>query len=256
MEEIRLARRQLFAIGGRLFVAATAATSLSELVFPGDAQAIDWLALFKRMVSGGHGTVRRLVGSAYADERPLKVGQRVPSGAKLRSTHNSQLVLSLSDNSALRLSGETMLVLRLDNKGRGILNLISGAVLAVIPTDHRYLVLGATATVGVKGTVFFRELFPPNMTYGTDMAGKRVEVPPDARDYFCTCHGDVDYLYPKTRGVAFEDRSTYHSAYFLNLAMPEMRERSLSAINHTDPEIRRLVGFQEGRKHDLSWLRS
>ena len=136
-----------------------------------------------------------------------------------------------------------------------MINVALGSLLAVIPTGNRYLVTGPTATIGIKGTVFFRQVFQPNETHGQDMAGRRIPLPKKIQDVFCLCHGAAEYLEPQSLKTVLDDEAKHHSAYFLGKETPLRPSRAVP-INHSDAEIVRLIKAQEGRKHTTGWLQN
>lgn len=253
MAEPQLRRRQLFAIGGRLIAASAMGAGLNSIVFPGDAQAVDWRNLFQSGAVGGFGKVKELQGTAFINRKPAAVGSLAESGDQVLCTKGSTVILSLSDQSVLRISGESIFTMRLDAKKGGILQMALGSLLAVIPTGNRYLLMGPTATIGVKGTVFYRQAFGPGDTHGMMGDGRQMRLPPRTKEFFCTCNGTVDYL-KKDLSQGFEDTGHHHSPYFLSVEDPLNPYRPKRWINHTDGDIRKLIDRQEGPKHDASWL--
>lgn len=250
-----LTRRELLSHSLRGAFVLGSALSASQFLFPGSAQAIDWKSLWSRRPTGGHATVKELEGVALGAYGPLKLGDRIESGTHIQCTQGARMVLHTSDNTVMQLSGETQLDLQLDGRGRGVMRLLLGAVLTVVPTNHRYLVEGPTATIGIKGTVFYRQFFAPGDQEAYNMGGKRVEVPQNARDYVCTCNGQIEYLQPRTLYGVLSEAATHHNAYFLDEQNPLQLGLARNAINHNNDQIRHLIGQQAEPRHDADWLK-
>lgn len=242
-------RRSLLRAGARTTLAATLAAS----ALPPEAYAIDWGSLFGERMPDISGIVKELTGAAFADDEPLQVGSRVPSGARVRVDSGGRAAIALEDGSIFTVFGGTSLELLLNKMSEGILNLLAGAVLLVVNSGGRYLVAGSTASFGIKGTVVYRQTFSPEEHMGQTMDGL-VRIPAGYTDYFCTCHGQTEFLLSgRTTPYAHTD-AQYHEAYYVNPAYPT-RRLAAPMMNHTDGEIRHLVSLQEGKKHDISWLR-
>lgn len=244
----RYSRRTILRAGAGVSLAA-----LGAGVLPPNAEAVDWQGLFTKPMPDESGKVRELVGEATADERALHEKDRVRSGAKVSVSHGGRCVISLEDGSIFTLFGGSTLELLLSKMREGVLNLLAGAVLLVVNTGGRYLVAGSTAGFGIKGTVVYRQMFTPEQHTGRSMEGL-VQIPPGFSDYFCTCHGHTEFLLAGRNTPFAEVNAQYHDAYYLNPANPTDRLPG-NMINHTDEEIRHLVSLQEGKKHDISWLR-
>jgi hypothetical protein len=243
-------RRALLRTGAQATLAATFAAGL----MPGAAHAIDWRKLFAdRMPSDAFGTVRELVGQGTANDAPLAVGGRVPSGALVRVEQGGRAAIALEDDSIFTVYGGSSLELLLNRMSQGVLNLLGGAVLAVVNTGGAFLVAGSTATFGIKGTVVYRQSFGPGHQTGRATDGL-VQIPTGYSDYFCTCNGETEFML-SGRGTPYRtNKATYHTAYFLNPADPT-RPLPAPMLNHQDAEIRHIVGMQENTKHDISWLK-
>jgi len=242
-------RRALLRAGAGVSLAA----ALGSSVLPATAEAIDWGSLFGQRMPDVSGKVRELEGEAHANDRPLRVGDAVPSGATVRVSAGGRAVISLEDGSIFTVFGGSSLQLLLNKMSEGVLNLLAGALLLVVNMGGRYLVAGSTSSFGIKGTVVYRQSFGPQQRTGQTMEGL-VQIPPGFSDYFCTCHGETDFLLSGRSTPFAETQAQYHDAYYLNPANPLQRLKA-PMMNHTDEEIRRLVSLQEGAPHDISWLR-
>jgi hypothetical protein len=242
-------RRALLRAGAGLSLAA----ALGSTVLPPEAQAIDWGSLFGQRMPNVSGKVRELAGDAQANDRSLHVGDAVPSGATVRVSAGGRAVISLEDGSIFTVFGGSSLQLLLNKMSEGVLNLLAGALLLVVNTGGRYLIAGSTANFGIKGTVVYRQSFGPQERMGQTLDGL-VQIPAGYGDYFCTCHGETDFLLSGRSTPFAETQAQYHDAYYLNPANPLQRIKA-PMMNHTDEEIRHLVSLQEGPPHDISWLR-
>ncbi|MCZ6627967.1 MAG: hypothetical protein O7E56_07025 [SAR324 cluster bacterium] len=247
-----ITRRKLLTMGGKSLLAGAAGAGLGASLLHTPAHAVDWGALLNMMMPDGFGIVKKLVGEAFADERPLQVGSRVPSGAKINVGAKSRMILSMSDRSIFQFSGPASLELLLSMMRQGILNLFFGAFLAVVPRDNHYLVSGPTGFIGIKGTIFYREVYPREEMTVQGMEGPLV-TPPGAKEYFCNCNGEVEYLGEPAQTPVHIDRSDYHHSFYLDPSRPDLRVKA-PMVNHTDEEIKALIRLQTGRKHDASWI--
>lgn len=247
-------RRTLLATGGKALLTATAGAGALGLLAPPPAAAIDWAALLRKgMMAGGYGMVNTLHGQAYAGRRKLSVGSRVESGEQVRVSDQGQLILNMSDHSVFQFTGPASLELILSMMREGIINLLTGALLAVVPESSRFLVGGPTGTVGIKGTVFYREIFsePEPMTMTMDGP---MRAPKGVTEYFCTCHGEVDYHDKNPNDTFYTSKAEHHDAYFINPSMNKQRLIKAPMADHNDDQILHLIGLQEGKKHDATWI--
>ena len=229
------------------------AASVGLGLLPAPAAAFDWLGLFGKSMPDMSGVVKLLEGQAFAEMKPLAVGDRVASGAFVAVARGGRLVISLASGAVFTLYGGSELELFLTTMRRGLLNLLSGALLLAVPRKSNYLLAGSDAAFGIKGTVVFRQVFGPHNRVAKTMEGT-LTVPERASGYFCTCNGSVEYLARGKNDPFFTDRAEYHHSYYIDPARPGMREKA-PMLNHNDEAIRHLIGFQEGLKHDLSWLK-
>lgn len=249
-----LTRRYFLGVGTRLLAVGGPLAMLGGLGWPRPAQAFDWRALQRGNFNGGHGTVKDMSGAATAAGRRLAVGARVASGEEVRVERDSHVILSLSDNTILRIGARTVFTLDVGTQRRGFFRLLVGAVLTVMPHGNRYLVQMPTATVGIKGTVFFHQIYHPDEHTATDEKGAVVRIPANVREYFCLCHGWADFLKGEAAQPFFTDESSYHNSYFIDPARADPMVKA-PQLNHTDTQIGRLIELQDGVKNDADWLR-
>lgn len=253
-------RRYFLAEGTRLMAMGGLGAMLAGLGLPGEAAAQDWLSLLRGRREGGHGIVKKLVGRASATGRALQVGSRVESGEQVRVAGKSWMILSLSDNTILRANGEARFSLEISTRRTGLFRLLVGSLLAVMPRGNRYLVAMPTTTVGIKGTVFFHQIYHPDERLALDPNGKPVSIPPGIGEYFCLCNGQADFMRSEfmqgdeARGF-FSDDSIYHNSYYID---PRRENPLVKApqLNHTDEQILELIDRQDGPKHDSRWIDS
>ncbi|MEE8396603.1 MAG: hypothetical protein V3S29_11150 [bacterium] len=247
-------RRRLLGAAGKTLLAGVGAAGLLALPGARPSLAFDWKKLLGEKMEGGFGVVKQLRGSATAGGRALKEGDRVESGERVDVAAGSSLILNMSDRSVFRFSGPSSLDLLLSMMRRGLLRLLYGGLLAVVPRDNNYLVVGPAGAVGIKGTVFYREVFPRPGMVGKTMDGT-MAVPAGVNDHFCNCFGEVAYLGSDEKSEPFyTDRSTYHHPFFLDPRRENMLVKA-PMINHFDDEIERLIGLQQGKKHRADWLK-
>jgi hypothetical protein len=245
----RYSRRALLRAGA----GASLAAALGSTVLPPNAQAIDWSSLFSQhMPADQSGKVKELTGQASANDSPLHEGDKVANGATVKVSSGGRCVISLEDGSIFTVFGGSTLDLLLSKMGEGILHLAAGAVLLVVNSGGRYLMAGSTSSFGIKGTVVYRQIFSPEQRTGRTMEGL-IQLPTGLSDYFCTCHGETEFLL-SGRGTPYAQvDAKYHDAFYLNPDNP-MERLHAPMLNHSDAEIRHLVDLQEGPKHDISWL--
>jgi len=246
-------RRELFNIGGRMVIGSILLSALPGTPDAQAQEAINWRNLFREMPKGGGGKVKELEGMAFAGKRPLKVGDAVAAGEQLRVTKESRLIVSASDNSIFQIKGEAVVDFHIGTEKSGLLKLVLGQILAVVPTGHRYLIAGPTATIGIKGTVVFRQIFREDEMVARAMKGKSYTRPRNLTDYFCTCNGAVDFLRNNDNSVITSDKAEAHSSEFLDSGNPKLLTEA-PMINHFDKEIDKVIGLQDGPKHDRSFL--
>ena len=247
-----LSRRLLLAQGLRVGTVTSLAALFQALEFPQPAQALDWSNLLGSRQQGGGGSVKDLQGRAFAQNRPLKPGDRVESGLRIRVEKNSHLLLSLDDGSIFRITGTAEVDLELGTGRRGVFRMLVGGLLAVLPSRSQYLVHSPSATIGIKGTVFYQQQFEPEMRMAMGMEGP-VTIPEGLTEYFCLCNGASDYLLPGQPKPFFEDTAQHHNPFFLKSGTANPLVPS-EMINHTDTQISALISQQQGQKHDASWL--
>lgn len=247
-------RRGLFIVGGRIVAGATLSLALDRYALAQPEEGESWRHLFFTMPKGGTGKVKQVMGMAFANKRTLRVGATVHAGERLRVARRGSLVISIQDRTLLWIKEETVLDFSPSPRKTGVLNLVSGSLLAVVPVGNRYLVGGPYATVGIKGTVFYRQVFSGNEHTGVAMEDRRVTLPGKGlRDYFCTCNGSVDYLRKSDQSLIVSDTAQHHNAFFLNPKNPKLLEK-FKMINHFDRDIQAAIDLQDEPKHDSSWL--
>jgi hypothetical protein len=247
-------RRGLIIVGGQVFAGATLGLALERYAQAQSRESVDWRRLFATKPAGGTGKVKQITGIAFADQRSLSVGANVRAGEQLRVAKGGSLAVSIQDGTLLSLKGGTVLDFSPSTRKTGVLDLIAGALLAVMPTTNRYLVGGPTAAIGIKGTVFYREVFPEEEHTARAMEGRTSILPKGLHDYFCTCNGSVDYLRKEDHSLIASDTAEHHNSFFLNPGNPKLLEK-FEMINHFDRDIKAAIELQEGPKHDASFLK-
>ena len=251
--DTHISRRRFLAGGGSALLKGAALAGLGAPLLPATGHGMDWKSLRELMGPAGFGMVNSLIGEASADGRPLSVGSRIDSGARIEVSPAGRLIVNMSDRSVFQFTGPATLDLLLSMMREGVLNLLLGALLAIVPSGNRYLVMGPMGAVGIKGTVFYREVFAQEQTTVHGMEGDLI-TPKGVRGYFCNCNGEVEYLERElNQKPLLTDRSQYHHSYYLT---PAPRDRLIKApmVNHNDGQIKALIALQEGKKHDASWI--
>ena len=251
-EPADISRRRLLKWGGGGL--ALGALGAGTLLDPPDATALDFTSLYRsRSDAGAPAVVAELGGKAFADERPLQIGSKVHHGEQVRVAKTGHLVLTLPDGSAYRLMRGATVELVLQQRRPNAFRLLVGALLSVIPSGRPFTVVGPTATIGVKGTVFFHEVFSDQDRTGFTPEGPQ-QMPPGQYDYVCACYGSLDVRSNSTSGERPISRSTYHTAFAVE---PQRSDFLVTApyFNHSDRQIAQLVAHQQGPKHRTDWLR-
>ncbi|MBI3992339.1 MAG: FecR domain-containing protein [Candidatus Lambdaproteobacteria bacterium] len=248
-----MSRRRMLELGGKgLAVAATAGAGIT--LIPNESLAIDWLSWFRRDTQMEHGgKVQSIEGRAFADQKPMQVGQTIRSGQQVKVSNPGSVVIVLEDNTIFKIYGGAIIELALKRMEESIIRLITGAIQAVVPAGSNFLVAGPAATIGVKGTVIYREVFGEHPAPGKTIEGD-YPIPAGVNDYFCGCFGDVDFLDKHTGEPFHTAHSRYHEAYFLDPGTKNMLVKA-PMLNHFDQGIRELIDLQPGQKHDASWLK-
>jgi len=248
-------RRGLFIVGGRVIAGATLAAALESYAAADSGDTVDWRGLFSSKAEGGTGVVKQITGLAFANRRSLKLGSVVHSGEQIRVATGGTLAVSIQDGTLISMKQDTVLDFAPTAKKTGLLNLVAGALLTIMPTGNRYLVAGPTATIGIKGTVIFREVFAENVNTARAMEGRTAKLPGKGlKDYFCTCNGSVDYLRNTDKSLIVSDHAEHHNSFFLNPENPKLLEK-FEMINHFDRDIKAAIELQDGPKHDSSFLK-
>lgn len=248
-------RRGVFVAGGQIVAGATLGIALERYARAQGGDTVDWKQLFAAKPEGGTGVVKRMTGVAFAGRRTLAVGAQVQSGEQLRVAKGGSLTVSIEDGTLLQMREETVLDFHPSRRKSGLLNLLAGSLLTVMPHGNRYLIGGPVATIGIKGTVVFREVFTENVTSARAMEGRTVRLPGKGlKDYFCTCNGTVDYLRKDSLSLITSDTAQHHNAFFLNPENPKLLEK-FEMVNHFDRDIKAAIDLQDGPKHDASFLK-
>ncbi len=225
----------------------------AALASPGTSFGLDWASLVGSKPQGGHGKVKDLRGRSRAGGRPLGVGDRVESGEQIVVEPRGWMILSLSDNTIMRINANTTVTLEIDANRRGFFRLLAGSLLTVMPTGNRYLVNLPTATVGIKGTVFFQQIYHPGERIAFDENNERVIIPRGISEYFCLCNGMADFMPSDQSTPFFSDISEYHNSYYIDPRLPNPMVEA-PQLNHTDEQILELIDRQDGAKHDTAFL--
>jgi len=248
-------RRGMFVIGGQVFAGATLAAAWERLALAQGQEAVDWKRIFSAKAEGGTGTVKRVTGAAFANQRVLAVGKQVQAGEQLRVAKGASLAVSIQDGTLLQIREDTVLDFAPSRNKTGLLNLVAGGLLAVMPAGNRYLVTGPASVIGIKGTVFYRQVFTEHQTTARAMEGRTATLPGQGlRDYYCTCNGAVDFLRTEDQSLIASDTAQHHNSFFLNPSNPKLLEK-FEMINHFDRDIKAAIDLQDGPKHDASFLK-
>jgi hypothetical protein len=173
-------------------------------------------------------TVVTVVGKAWENrhekiggdvESPLKAGDHLAPGARLRTGMASNLVLKLGDDVAISIKSETIGKLTMNNGEDWGLDLEGGSVLSAVKNpkkrpDH-FSVSSRSFTMGVRGTAF----------YVRDTPGKA--------PYLCTCHGTIQVR--AGAGKVLQHITTTHHDHPVTLEGD--LKKSTAEPEHTDADI-------------------
>lgn len=248
-----ISRRDILVMGGKVFFTSAI---LGGVVLPETASAIDWKRLFKGTPQGGSAKVQSLTGKATSNHKPIQQGDQVTSGSRVLVQEGGELVLSLEDGTTFKLKGKAALVLDLATKSGGVLKLLLGSLLAAVPTNRQnhYMIEGPTASIGIKGTVFFRQVFSEEERRGDKLVGK-TKIPNGVLDYFCTCNGEVDYLDPNDKKFMQRVEAHHHASYYLSKKGDKVKAVPAGVmLSHTDQEVHSLIKEMPKSKHTDDWL--
>lgn len=216
-------------------------------------ERIDWQRAFERKSPGGSARVVSLVGEAQLAGRPLALGDPVASGQRVRVGPDSVMLVSMPDTTLMELRAHSEAELHFDEHSGGVYRLIAGAVLAVVPEGNLYLAVGPAGTVGVRGSVFYREVFADPAATVVTAEGPR-PLPEGAGDYFCACRGVADFLGDAQRGEVVRHVGAAHHKPFFLAREGSLRLQQAPVLNHFDDEIARLIDLMPAPKPDASWL--
>jgi hypothetical protein len=157
--------------------------------------------------------VRRVRGEVTVNGQPAKQGMTVRPGDKIATGPGAQVVFAV-DRDAMLVRENSSVEL-----AKGVLRVISGAVLSVFAPKQPKQIRTPTSTIGIRGTAVY------------------VEAQAD-RTYVCTCYGEA-VLEPAGDPAARETvRTTHHEQprYIYAKGAPKMVTPA-PMLNHTDMEL-------------------
>ncbi|MDW5417345.1 FecR domain-containing protein [Iodobacter sp. CM08] len=178
--------------------------------------------------AGASGEVKQLLGQAWRNDQPLKLGDPISLGDHLRTGADSKLVVRLdNDVYLLRANGS----LQLEKKGLvlGSLRLLSGALLAVFAKGNKQIIT-PTVTAGIRGTGLYAEAS-------------------EQSTYFCLCYGEVDLSPMHQEARRFRVKASHHKAHTLD-AKGSIEKSPLR--NHSDDELAILEALAGRKPHALA----
>jgi len=251
MQDDLLSRREILTFFPKALALTALSLASSSVILPQKVDAVDWTRFWGTPSKTGQASVIQVRGRVKVGRSTLRRGMKVDSGVEVIVFKGAELLLRLPDESVLKMRGYTRMVLELDSNSGGLFKLIVGSMMGVInPIKERpYLIKGPTATIGVKGTVFFHEVFDEN-----NRDDKR--IPREATEYFCVCNGAVDFLQPQRGNLLKSQKAHHHQAYFLSPAGRKVKFKKANfMLDHSDPEIYQAIQQMRGKKHKTGWLR-
>lgn len=250
-----LDRRQALKIGSKIMIVSAAVMGTGGTLLAKENKDF-WGGFFRSESKPGQAEIIYANGRVFANGKPAKVGQKIPFLTTIRVPKRTVVRLRFPDESVVEVRGDAKFVVEIQKSSGGFLQLLWGAILAVVPQDkvNPYVIKGPTAVVGIKGTVFYMEVFPPGQTTSSFGNGT-VEHPPGFKEYFCLCHGDADFIQPDSFQIAKTEEKVYHhKAYFMNFSEETPKLEPGGMLNHTDLEIYELIKNQRKHKHSTDWL--
>ena len=243
-------RRKLLAYGKDIVLASALTYGISACSTAESQVKSDWdkeLAGFDKL---GSARIKKLTGQATLNGKRAQSGIEVQSGDLIEVSGRSVVLLAMADNSLIKVKGRASLTMSLDSTGGGLFHLKRGSLLSAISRRKKrpYIIKGATAMVGVKGTVLFNHVFDSEAPMDS-------RTPESATDYVCICNGQIDFMNTTGSEVVSSDQGYHHSARFVGFSNGEMRfQKAGFLLNHSDKEIYDLIEEMEGEKLDRSWL--
>ena len=246
----QFSRRKLL-VFGRDIVLVSALTGVLPACSSLENQVkADWDMELAGLDKSGAARIKMLDGSAWINGKNALVNARIKSNDQVTVAGGGVLLMAMADNSLIKIKGKASLTMTLDSGGGGYFEIKKGSLLSAISRRKRrpYIIKGATAMVGVKGTVLFNHVFD-----NTEIMDSR--TPQSATDYVCICHGNIDYVDPADTTVVKSDTGYHHSASFVSAGSGQMEfQKAGFLLNHSDQEIYDLIEQMEGEKLDRRWL--
>jgi len=243
-------RRKLLLHGRDIVLASALTYGISACSLSEKKVKTDWDKDLASFDNQGSAFIKKLSGKAVIGDISARTDAEVKSGDEVQVAGGGVVLLAMADNSLIKVTGRASLTMRLDSKGGGYFQIKRGSVLSAISRRKKrpYIYKGATAMVGVKGTVLFNHVFDGEETMDS-------RTPESATDYVCICHGNIDYVDPTDSRVVKSDTGFHHSAKFIGAKNGEMQfQKAGFLLNHSDQEIYDLIEEMEGEKLDRNWL--
>jgi hypothetical protein len=167
--------------------------------------------------------IQSLTGTATVNGQPAKVGMPVKVGDRVVTGAKSSVVIVVGKDAYL-LRDNSTIVLEESKAMRGVLgevSVLTGRVLSVLEKrlrDQRVQYRVPNATIGIRGTGFYVELYPE-------------------RTYFCLCYGEAA-IDGKGMSEPKIVKSIHHeSPLWLDDRGGSMKAEAGPFMNHTDDEL-------------------
>lgn len=194
--------------------------------------AAAWTAMggFTAAQAQSRSNILVLMGDTLLNGQRLRPDHSIQTGDELVTGPMSGLVFVLG-NSSFRVRQNTRMVVE---RGASlsvvsVLRLLTGAVVSVWGKGTSRRIITPTATVGIRGTGTYTEVFPEQ----------------DHRSYFCNCYGTVDVAAGRESLVS---QSDYHQSFWAEAAPKNGRFLTpANAINHSDDELEYLARLVDQR---------
>ena len=185
-------------------------------------------------------SIYRIDGEVVVDGVPATLETRVPANATVETGKDSQVIFTVGESAHIQRSESrvTLESTEPDSIVQSGLQLLTGKILSVFPSNRPVRLTTRNATIGIRGTGVYMESDPE-------------------QTYFCTCYGLADI-------AAIDDPASHETVlskqhdrpvYILTGEPLGQNIRNAPFINHTDQELA-LIEALVGRTPDFVFPRT
>ena len=167
--------------------------------------------------------IQSLTGTATVNGQPAKIGTPVKPGDRITTGAKSAVVIVVGKDAYL-LRDNSTIVLEESKSLRGVLgevSVLTGKVLSVLEKrlrDQRVQYRMPNATIGIRGTGFYVEVYPE-------------------RTYFCLCYGEAAIDGKGMSEPKIVNTTHHESPLWIDDRGGTMKVEKGPFINHTDDEL-------------------